>query len=419
MVQPSERTTSAAQRSPVGSVSSMAAAYVERWGRPSRGLASRGYRRVRLTTDWRHAPAEQGPACTLATPRSAPSRPRSRCWPPRSCRSACSPTPTGATVDKTGWWNRANSQTSTPAGPVTVPPPPGIPTGDLVVGTTAAEPSAILAVGIQPDDGSRRHRRPLHAPDHRRPRRKRQPGHRRRRSSQACPITEFWAGGDNGTWDTRPAYDCEAASAPGDARRRRHLDLRPQPHRPPVVRPVRHHHRRRCGRWSPLPRPPRRSRRCSRAATPSTSTLDAEPAPGSDGDDPFATPTTFADAPEQRRLQHRRSAAAPASSRRPSSPRRRPRCRRPTPDVQPTSDADESATAAWSTRPDRRACGQPGRRRSSATSRPIVLLAFPLLLGLMLVISYWFGAAGQPVTTIRQRGVSRALEARARATKGL
>ena len=33
--------------------------------------------------------------------------------------------------------------------------------------------------------------------------------------SRACPITTFWVGGENGTWDTRPAYDCDLAAAPG------------------------------------------------------------------------------------------------------------------------------------------------------------------------------------------------------------
>lgn len=120
----------------------------------------------------------------------------------------------GATIDKTGWWNRASSSTPTPAGPVTLPPPPGVPEGDLTVGRLGDEATAISAIGIQPEEG------PGATVESFTLTLREDPDARANQSPDeavilACPITSFWAGGENGSWDTRPEYDCDVASAAG------------------------------------------------------------------------------------------------------------------------------------------------------------------------------------------------------------
>lgn len=321
----------------------------------------------------------------------------------------------GATIDKTGWWARGNSQTSTPAGPVTIPPPPGIPDGDLVVGTTTAEPSAMLAVGIKPDEGpgatiSRFTLTMTEDPD--------AGGNQGTEAAAivACPITEFWAGGGNGTWDTRPVFDCETASAPGerDDEGVWTFDLT-------AIGNV----------WFDpfgtiladgvvlIPDP--------EAAAPFQAVflggeeidvdLQAQAAPGSDDDDPFATPTTFADAPSDAGFNTGGSGGNDSLFSPPVVTSPPTTLSTPQPDIANDS-GDETAAPPVVEGP----AAQPVASRAGdlfGNLPPFVLLAFPLLLGLLLVISYWFGAAGQVETTIRQRGVSRALEARARASKGL
>ncbi len=121
---------------------------------------------------------------------------------------------TGASIDKVGWWHAGNFQTATPAAIVTVPPPPGVPAGTLAVGAAAGEPDRIAAIGILPDAqvgdviGSFTLSIKEAGP----------PASGFNGSAAkivACPIIAFWVGGENGTWDSRPQYDCDLASAPG------------------------------------------------------------------------------------------------------------------------------------------------------------------------------------------------------------
>lgn len=120
----------------------------------------------------------------------------------------------GATVDKVGWWHENNVATSTPVTNVTVPPPPGVPAGTLAVGASNGEPDRLTAIGIQPDAAtgdsitdftlSIKEAGP--------------PASGVNASGAgiiACPITAFWVGTENGTWDTRPSFDCELAQAEG------------------------------------------------------------------------------------------------------------------------------------------------------------------------------------------------------------
>ncbi len=121
----------------------------------------------------------------------------------------------GASVDKVGWWSANNVATSTPAGMVTLPPPPGVSAGTLGVGAFNGDPDKITAIGILPDamPGDTISSFTLSIKEAGAP----AAGYNGSAAKLvACPITEFWVGGENGTWQSRPLYDCNAASAPGE-----------------------------------------------------------------------------------------------------------------------------------------------------------------------------------------------------------
>jgi len=123
-------------------------------------------------------------------------------------------TATGATVDKLGWWHEKNVATSTPAAIVTVPPPPGVPAETLAVGAINGEPDKVAAVGIVPDAalGSSVTAFTLTVKEAASPAAN---VNSEGATIVACPITAFWVAAENGTWDTRPSYDCDLAKAPG------------------------------------------------------------------------------------------------------------------------------------------------------------------------------------------------------------
>jgi len=121
----------------------------------------------------------------------------------------------GASVDKVGWWSANNEATSTPAGMVTVPPPPGVPAGTLAVGAFNGEPDKITAIGILPEamPGDTMSSFTLSIKEAGPP----AAGYNGSAAAiVACPITEFWVGGENGTWKSHPLYDCDAASVAGE-----------------------------------------------------------------------------------------------------------------------------------------------------------------------------------------------------------
>lgn len=123
-------------------------------------------------------------------------------------------TATGAVVDKVGWWHEKNVATSTPAANVTVPPPPGVPAGALAVGALNGEPDRMAAIGILPDAaaGDSISSFTLTIKEAGPPAAGFNGGAAK---IVACPITAFWVGGENGTWDTRPSYDCDLAQSSG------------------------------------------------------------------------------------------------------------------------------------------------------------------------------------------------------------
>lgn len=121
----------------------------------------------------------------------------------------------GATVDKVGWWHSQNRATSTPAVIVTTPPPPGVPAGTLAVGALNGEADRLTAIGILPDasTGDTISSFTMTIKEAAAP----ASGFNGAAAKiVACPITAFWVGGENGTWDTRPSYDCTIASAAGE-----------------------------------------------------------------------------------------------------------------------------------------------------------------------------------------------------------
>jgi hypothetical protein len=317
----------------------------------------------------------------------------------------------GATIDKTGWWGRANSATSTPAGPVTVPPPPGVPEGDLAVGRIGSEPSAIAAVGIQPDDG------PGATVESFVLTLREDPDARGNQSTEdaaivACPITSFWTGGENGTWDTRPEYDCAAASAPGvrsddgtwtfdlaavgalwfdtfGTIRADGVALVPDDTGDGSFQVV----------WQ------------------GGDTIDVElrSEPGGTREDPFASPSS--DPPADAGLSSGpggggSSILSPPRVTTPPTVATPPAVPAPpaVSDAAPDAAEDEVAGAPVSTEtpPASRAGTLIGNLPAAG------LLLVPFALATMFAMSYWLGPAGQPSTIDRRGGVSRALALRAR-----
>ena len=288
--------------------------------------------------------------------------------------------------------------TATPAAIVTVPPPPGVPAGTLSVGALNGEPDRITAIGILPDAVSgdtissftmtiKEAGPPASGVNG------------AAAKIVACPITSFWVGGENGTWDTRPTFDCTLASAAGE----RGLD----------------------GTWSfdllaigqawvdpngtlaadgvvlvedvasPTP-----SRRCSPPAATAPSSSPSPPSQDPTAPTPSAAGRSTTSAAET-------SAGAPTASTSHRSGR--------------AASALAACQAPTVSTPTAGETPQVAPPRTIATAKPNVLgnfpggltLAVPLFIVLLGLLSYSLGPAGEPVAATRQRGVSRALAARA------
>lgn len=323
----------------------------------------------------------------------------------------------GATIDKTGWWNRANTTTPTPAGPVTVPPPPGVPDDDLVVAAVNGEASALTAIGIQPDDGpgatvTRFTLRITEDPE--------ADGNRGTDEAAiiACPITDFWAGGSNGEWDTRPTFDCEAASAAGtrDEEGTWTFDLTPigqlwfdtfgtiRADGVVLVEAV---------------EPPINFQAVFLGGDDIEIVLESESAP--ETEDPFATAPP-ADPPSDAGLNSGpggggSSIFSPPVVTSPPTDFGTPEAA-PEPPPETDDGGDDVAAPPTVDAPAQTPVSSSRAGELFGNLSPVLVLAVPLFIALLGIMSYWLGPAGQPVTTVRQRGVSRALEARSRAQKG-
>ena len=319
----------------------------------------------------------------------------------------------GATIDKTGWWNRASSDTPTPAGPVTVPPPPGVPEGSLVVGRVGSEATAMAAVGIQPDEGpgatvesfTLTLREDTEAPANQ---------GTEEAAILACPITSFWAGGENGTWETQPEHDCEAASAAGvraddgtwtfdlAAIGALWFDTFGTIQADGVALVV-----------------DQASEGSFQVVWQGGDAIDVElrARPGAAGDDPFASPSF--DPPSDVGSSSGAGGGAPSIF---SPPRvATPPVAAPPPAVD-SSPVDTSPVTADDAGDDEVA-GPPVASGPPRVSRagtlignlpPAGLGLVPVALATLFAMSYWLGPAGQPSTIDRRGGVSRALAARAR-----
>lgn len=323
----------------------------------------------------------------------------------------------GATIDKTGWWNRANAATETPAGPVTIPPPPGIPEGDLAAGRVGEEPTTLAAVGIQPDVGPGATVRSFTLTLREDPDADANQG-TEDAAIIACPIVAFWAGGENGTWDTRPDHDCEAASVAGvrDEDGNWVFDLAPigtlwfdtfgtiradgvvllaDPEAEGSFQVV----------WL--------------GGEDIDVALDAEPAP--EGEDPFATPPS-PDPPSDAGLSSGpggggSSLFSPPRVTVPPTVPTSPPTTVPPPADATTGDDDEVAAAPGT---PAASSGTPLGTRAGDLAGNLpggTVLLVPLVLATLFAMSYWLGPAGQPSTTDRRGGVSRALAVRARAAQ--
>lgn len=122
----------------------------------------------------------------------------------------------GGQVVQDGWWSRSNE----PAPETGVLQPPSVPAaaapaGTLPVASVNGEPERIAAIELglrgEPDSVVTSLVLALRESD--------APGANlssQLATLQACPVTEaFFVGVDNGAWPTRPAFDCDVASAPG------------------------------------------------------------------------------------------------------------------------------------------------------------------------------------------------------------
>jgi len=318
---------------------------------------------------------------------------------------------TGATVDKLGWWHEKNVATDTPAAVVTVPAPPGVPAGTLAVGALNGEPDKVAAIGIVPEAalGDTVSSFTLTVKEAEPP-----AGNVNTEAASitACPITGFWVPAENGTWDTRPTYDCDLASAPGvrDAEGTWTFDLAPiaQVWLAPdstvaadgvvLVEAVESPD----GFQAVLDTSNEGAIVVSFSATPGT--IDESGTDSGSFDDGFSAPDLSAgggsiglDSPSLGLPNLGGDTVVPPA---------------PAPTAPPTEE-DVSAPAP--------------QGRSIASTSPNVLGNLPpgvaLLAGLLLALAglmtYTLGPAGEPVVATRQRGVSRALAERARTRSNL
>jgi hypothetical protein len=324
----------------------------------------------------------------------------------------------GATIDKTGWWNRANTTTPTPAGPVTVPPPPGVPEGTLAVGRVGGEATAISAIGILPDEGPGATVQSLTLTL------REDPDADANRGTEdaaivACPIVDFWAGGENGSWDTLPEFDCASGTAAGVRAEDGTwtFDLT-------AIGALWFDATSSFGTDGVALLPEEGSEGSFQVVWQGGDAIDVrlEAEPGEPADDPFATPSSGFDAPTSTGGGSASSSGGSAGGS-PSifSP---PSIASP-PTVAPPSpiDTDAATGGAGDDGAGDEVAGAPLATDTPRASRagtlvgnlpPAGFLLLPFALATLFATSYWLGPAGQPSTIDRRGGVSRALAARAR-----
>ena len=314
----------------------------------------------------------------------------------------------GATIDQVGWWNRLNDAPVETAVGSPPAPPTNVRAGDIAVGAVAGDPDKVAAVGITLDapPGSTVDSGTLTLKEH-----AGTSANAAGATIVACPAAEFWAAGANAAWQTQPKADCDTAEAAGKRAddgtwtfdltqiAAAWLDGTTQPNGVVLLEKVDNPVSFQVafiGKGDGAP---------AAAVTASGGGAEDDPLAGGDtggavdagGDvsgggtssfDP-GTPIDVGTAP----LPDAGAPAAPSSG----------GVDTPTADDTGGGAAEE---ASGPREPDNTVLG----------NLPIgTLLLLPLLLGIVLLGAYVLGPAGEPLTVIRERGVSRALAARERA----
>jgi hypothetical protein len=127
----------------------------------------------------------------------------------------------GVTVDKVGWWYRVQgaqkeSPAPPPGGVVPAIPQPttGVPEGAIAVAARLGEDDKVAAIGMLLDanPGATVERFTLTLQEAECAGANQNAGSA---AIRACPVVSFWAGVENGEWDTRPEADCDSASSDG------------------------------------------------------------------------------------------------------------------------------------------------------------------------------------------------------------
>lgn len=118
-------------------------------------------------------------------------------------------------ADKEGWWSQArDATTGTPAGGGVPALPETVPEGAIAIAATGGQINKVAALGIVLDAGrgSTVSTFTLTMKEAEGTGAQQNPGDA---AIVACPITDFFAGAENGALQDAPAADCEAASAEG------------------------------------------------------------------------------------------------------------------------------------------------------------------------------------------------------------
>lgn len=330
--------------------------------------------------------------------------------------SATAQSATGASVTDTGWWNRSDTTDSplptVPPGvlpDVDTSPAPGVAAdGALPVGSIGNEPQYVSAINISPDagDGASVVSFTLTVGEDADSQANIGAG----ATVVACPITEFWIGGPDGQWETRPEIDCDAAEVAGERADDGTwtFDLAP-------VGEL----------WFDaasgitangvlLTPPPADPGGPTVVFAAETIDVVLETTGGDSGGGFFETPSTTAPAaPAPSPTTTRAPVVAPPATSGGGGVVAPPQTTAPTTSTTAPSIAAPAPTAptevATPATPTAPAADQVG---NLANLPPAVIVLLLAALAVLLAASYWLGPAGNPATTtVTGRGVSRALDA--------
>lgn len=133
---------------------------------------------------------------------------------PVGATGAVDDTSSSLTVSKSGWWSNANQEIDTPNGALAPPLPqsPVVPAGSLPVTAVLGQPENVSAIGFALPEGMQASKLVMTLP-------LADGGGSDSGGSSAkiaaCAVTSYWEGGDNGKWNAKPEWDCSKAKAAG------------------------------------------------------------------------------------------------------------------------------------------------------------------------------------------------------------